>query len=525
MSRFPWSRRASVPKPTVQAFRPAAPVERLEPRALLAAASISAPDVAAEYVETTRVRVAYESAAGLDLTTIDSADLVVTGPGAAAAVVTQVFILSGNLSGTSAVAEYALSAPGGVYDASDSGTYTVALAEDAVKDLAGDPIPAATATFNVAVGPDVAPPTIPGSLSAFPAAGAIDWTVNVSYLDGQGIDVSTIDPSDLTVTGPAGPLAVTSVTLTPGLRRASVSVRYTVAAPGGTWDSGDAGRYVLSVGAGAVADAAGHLIAATTQFFDAPLLAPDDGPDLRVSLGGALGQWVLPGQADRVPVEVTNAGDGPLNGRVAIELRTWEGVPEREVVLATTPPRRMRLKPRQSRIVNVRFKHLQAPSEYNLVAVVDPANLVKETDEQFNRSEPGRYSRVSEPFTRLEPTSMGGPVGGGIRIGRTVVVPLRVRNDGNTTFRGPLNIDLFGSTNPNWAEAVYERLAETAQPRVVIPPNQSREFRVRLRVLGSLWSGRYTLKATINLPPAVTTDPNALANAAFTRADYFPTVP
>lgn len=105
---------------------------------------------------------------------------------------------------------------------------------------------------------DTAAPTasVPGSTQLLAPSGS-SFTVTVSYADsGAGIDTATFGTGNIGVTGPLG--ASLSVT---GFSASGSTVTYTVAAPGGSWDAGDAGAYTVAINAGSVRDAAGNAVA------------------------------------------------------------------------------------------------------------------------------------------------------------------------------------------------------------------------------------------------------------------------
>lgn len=91
-----------------------------------------------------------------------------------------------------------------------------------------------------------------------PAAGA-SLTVTVIYGDsGTGVDLATFGTGNISVTGPSGALAVLDFSAS------GATVTYTVAAPGGAWDSTDAGTYTVGINA-AVRDIAGNAVAASAS--------------------------------------------------------------------------------------------------------------------------------------------------------------------------------------------------------------------------------------------------------------------
>ena len=85
----------------------------------------------------------------------------------------------------------------------------------------------------------------------------------VTFADDSGIDAATIDANDLIVTAPNGtalPITLVSVDATDnGTPRTAT---YSIAAPGGTWDTANKGKYTVAVKAGQVSDINGNKVAA-----------------------------------------------------------------------------------------------------------------------------------------------------------------------------------------------------------------------------------------------------------------------
>ena len=77
-----------------------------------------------------------DATSGVDITTIDSSDVLVTGPNAYAQSATLVGV-DVNTNGSPRVATYRVEAPGGTWDGADNGAYSVSLNASQVKDVAG----------------------------------------------------------------------------------------------------------------------------------------------------------------------------------------------------------------------------------------------------------------------------------------------------------------------------------------------------------------------------------------------------
>ena len=95
--------------------------------------------------------VSYADANVVNAATIDGGDIVVTGPNDFSA---QASLVSGGLTNGSIVtATYRITAPGGAFDETDNGTYSVAVLPGAVTNVPGDASPAGTiGTFKVTLG-------------------------------------------------------------------------------------------------------------------------------------------------------------------------------------------------------------------------------------------------------------------------------------------------------------------------------------------------------------------------------------
>ncbi|MGB5635789.1 MAG: carbohydrate-binding protein [Waterburya sp.] len=89
---------------------------------------------------------------------------------------------------------------------------------------------------------------------------------SVTYADNIGIDLASIDASDVTVTAPNGtkiPVTLAGVGFN-SQNNGGPTATYSIAAPGGTWNAADAGEYTVAVNAGAVSDNSGNTTTAKT---------------------------------------------------------------------------------------------------------------------------------------------------------------------------------------------------------------------------------------------------------------------
>jgi hypothetical protein len=88
-----------------------------------------------------RLSVTYSDPLGINLSSLDNDDILVTGPNGYAQPATLVQASSGP-DGTPRSATYRIAAPGGVWEAADYGTYHVLMQPDQVFNLQGNPVPA-----------------------------------------------------------------------------------------------------------------------------------------------------------------------------------------------------------------------------------------------------------------------------------------------------------------------------------------------------------------------------------------------
>jgi hypothetical protein len=139
--------------------------EQLERRTMLAdgigpLATMTVRDVTAAGAATHELTVVYQTPEGVDVSTVGPDDVIVTNPGGVPLAVLGVSLNPSSGSPQELTAVYSLAAPGGLFDASDNGTYTAALRAGGVADAEGDLCPPASIDFavNVPETPDVLPP-------------------------------------------------------------------------------------------------------------------------------------------------------------------------------------------------------------------------------------------------------------------------------------------------------------------------------------------------------------------------------
>jgi hypothetical protein len=275
----------------------------------------------------TTFTVTYDHYTDIDTTTIGNDDLTIGGPRNFKGTATLVSAApaTSDADGTSIVATYSFAAPGGTFDSADSGSYSVSAAKNSVGDAFGNSV-LAKSLGNITVDIDPPPTASLAAQNVFQIGGATH-TFTVTYSDDDGINTSTIDANDVTVTrnsdGMALALIGVSVTPSGAAANAPQVVTYTVAAPGGAWDPPDNGTYTVSLGANQIVDVKGTPAdAAALGTFDVTIgvltfsagknitYTDASGDVVTVSLKGPGSGQVLfdaPGNADAGEIVVTDS--------------------------------------------------------------------------------------------------------------------------------------------------------------------------------------------------------------------------
>jgi large repetitive protein len=136
----------------------------------------------------------------IDVSSLDSNDILVTGPNSYSQTATFVSV-NNTTNGTPRTATYRITAPGGTWDNADNGTYTVQM-KNQVRDTSNNYVAAGNlGTFQRKRDGD-------GSAHGQSAWGNItsggrtSHEFTVTYSDNVAIDVSSLDSNDILVTGP-----------------------------------------------------------------------------------------------------------------------------------------------------------------------------------------------------------------------------------------------------------------------------------------------------------------------------------
>ncbi len=179
---------------------------------------------------------------GIDAASYDTNDITVTGPGGT------LVVISSSESGNQVT--YTFTVPGGAWAQADNGQYSIDLVAGQILDLEGSKnIAHQLQTFEVDI--DTTKPVIiaVSEISDVTVAGATPNAINISYADTEsGLDLATIDISDVAVTGPSGVVTINSVTLD------GSDAIYVFSPPGGAWAQVDNGDYTVTLKSNQVLD-------------------------------------------------------------------------------------------------------------------------------------------------------------------------------------------------------------------------------------------------------------------------------
>ena len=199
-------------------------------------------------------RVHYSDNVAVDASSVGTGDIVVIGPNGFSQ--TMSMVSTGLINGTFVRPFYRITPPGGSWDISDNGTYTVALQANQVKDTSNNFALAATVgTFTVNIADTVPPTSILSTAPNISTAGGIDQTFTVTYTDNVAINIATIDSNDIQVTGANNfSQAARFVTVNLSSNGTPRTATYSITAPGGTWDAKDNGTYTVALQANQVKD-------------------------------------------------------------------------------------------------------------------------------------------------------------------------------------------------------------------------------------------------------------------------------
>ena len=366
-------------------------------------ATISAPPVTTGSAARQQITVVYADNAAVDVATVGLDDITVTGPAGALPVVTATPTPNTNAASVSVV--YEVDPPGGAWDAADDGSYTIALAANAVRDTSANGVAAASGSFLVntsgtGTGPDLVAAIAPKPLIPTAVVGGSKGRLKL-IVTNQG-DAPVVAPKTAPVsillqavpTTPGTPTDIVTVTrplkLKPGKSRpVPIKFLYPAGVPDGTYN------LVATVDTtSAVAEGNETNNTATTA---APVTIAAPFVDLTAAVGAPARGALAIGRRASVPVILTNGGNVPASGLATVDMfASADNLIGGDTPLATVT-RKLKLKNGKARPVRLSFlvpADLPAGS-YFIVTSVDTQNAIAESNESNNTA----ISTVAFPAT------------------------------------------------------------------------------------------------------------------------------
>ncbi|HZZ42832.1 MAG TPA: SdrD B-like domain-containing protein [Tepidisphaeraceae bacterium] len=259
-----------------------------------------------------------------------------------------------------------------------------------------------TYTLNHLVSVTSTPPTaafIPGAL----ASDKSSFQFTVSYDDDLGIQPSTIDSSDLSVTGPAGPVkAITLLSTTSTDNGRGVIATYQATGPVGAWDWEDDGTYSVSINSNQILDRTSDPVeSGPIGSFSVSLIAPN-APDLVPQLPASI-KLSPASKSNSLTVKIFNRGTrtlSPTNITTSLYLShdpTWDSSDK----LLATSKNKFGLIINQSAPVTFSFTTPKvAAGVYYLIVRTDTKNTLSERNERNNIAVSKKLSLTASPSVR-----------------------------------------------------------------------------------------------------------------------------
>ena len=392
---------------------------------------------------------------------------------------------------------------------------------------------------NPSGGTDTAAPTATFGqvLAANPTATSVDFTVNAA--DDKALNTVTVGNLTVTraanATRPAETFTAVPVGVVGTGKTAVITYRITFA--GGSTAADNAGDYSITVPAGAIKDAAGNGVAAgalpaaggaagptfalsTGTTDGGGTLGDPNGPDLQiVSPGKAPTKEVIGGKKGSFKWKARNGGPGLLNHTVTFSVYASadQVFDAGDTALATVTKFLKKMKTGKSKGLGAKFLYPadMGNGNYYLLVQADTTNAVAESNEANNTGTSAATALIRQPFTDLQPTSVGKP--SRISAGSEATVSLVLKNNGNVPFKAGTPIAI--AISPDETIDAGDRVLTTVTPTVSIKNGKTKSVRVAVPLPADLAPGTYFIGADVdpaNVLPESSEDNNVAASFAFT---------
>ncbi len=369
---------------------------------------------------------------------------------------------------------------------------------------------------------DTTPPTAAVSTTQEPATNELTfYDFNVDLHD--DVALNTVSVGNVTVTLPDNSTQTATLQGVLGSGKSAIAT-YRINAPGGAIDAADNGTYQVAVGANAIKDAAGNVLAAGSIGSFTITAADPNSPDLVATISGKIPDSVIGGKSGKVKVAVKNQGiniaqQAGVKTSVYLSDNDTLDAGDREVGSVT---KNLKLKTGKSKSYSIKFKF---PSDvgnggYFLIAKADSGNAVQEVRENNNASgalggKSGNPIDLKQPFIDLTPINVARPVGTLTANGGAVAV-VTLKNQGNVKFSNTVAIKLVSSSDPNATGDDVE--VTTFSKKLSISAGKTKAAKIKFTFPAGLAAGTYSLIATVD--PTNATGDTDTSNNTGTSATY-----
>lgn len=198
-----------------------------------------------------------------------------------------------------------------------------------------------------------------------------------------------------------------------------------------------------------------------------------------------------------VPVTITNAGNVSTARAQIIDVDIYarNAAGEDTLIAALQRQSVANLAPGKTKLI---FAQATLPpglatGQYTIVAEIDSANVVAESDETNNTAALPRTMNVQEGFVDLAPTIAKVTAPNPARPGDKVVVAVQVKNQGNLLCKGKVNFKLQAVGD----KQIVDILAWNNQTVVLAPGGGAKMFTLPAILPYILQNGRYSLHLTV----------------------------
>lgn len=335
------------------------------------------------------------------------------------------------------------------------------------------------------------------------SAGDTEITFTVDLADETGLNTVTVGGLLVSKNGGA-PVTATLKGVVGSGKTAVATYSIPITAPGGA-ASQDNGTYTVSVPAGAIKDAAGNNAAGITgNNAFAVNVGLANGPDLVPTVLGKLPAAVIGGnKKGKISVKVANTGQTVLTKKpvtVTLFLSDDQAIGGDTQVSQQT--KTLSLKVGKSKTLKFKFTYPLTIGNGNffVLAQVDPANTVAESNERNNSASSATAVAVTQPFIDLQPTNATNPAGT-LHAGGNATVNVTIKNNGNVAIKKAVAVSVAASTDQT--PDPTDRVLATPTRTIKLNPGKSTTLKVPFTFPSDLAAGSYFVTAQVDPTNAI----------------------